>query len=75
MFFLNPIFEAGQHVANLLLHHIGHVQVDTRADGLQQLVGFRHVASQPRKIQILGTDQLVLALCHAFTTSEKGDQP
>ena len=66
---LNLIFEAGQHVSNLLLHHIGHVQIDARADGLQQLVGFRHVASQPRKIQILSTDQLVLALCHAFITS------
>ena len=65
---LNLAFEAGQHLPNLLFHHVAHVQVDARADGFQQIVRFADVFSQPGQIQILCADQLVLALRHVLTT-------
>ena len=61
---LDLLLKLLEHLPNLLLHDVRHVQIDACADGLQQLIGFGNVVSQPAQVQILRADQLVLALCH-----------
>ena len=54
----------GQHILDLFFHHVGNIQINASADGFQQRVGFGYVLPEPRQIQVLCADQLILTLCH-----------
>ena len=64
---LDLLLKLLEHLSHLLLHDIRHIQVDASSDGLQQLIGFGNVVSQPAQIQILCADQLILALRHVHS--------
>ncbi|MBR3106159.1 MAG: hypothetical protein IKH30_03115 [Clostridia bacterium] len=61
---LNLSLIPGQHILDLLFHHVGDIQVNARPDGFQQRVGFGYILPEPRQIQVLCADQLILTLCH-----------
>lgn len=61
---LDLLLKLLEHLPHLLLHDVRHVQINASSDGLQQLIGFGDVVSQPAQIQILCADQLILALRH-----------